>query len=241
MSDPVTLPPEIVALHDALGRILQRIKEGTEPAGPDNDHEPFDIVESGVLPNQLTRLQTGVGHLTSAINELGEAMEAGECDSATVYSNMGRVEAHLEVLQAECVEVGAWRVSGEDLVARDLMTAIYRHTLDEIRLWLEEAVTALADLISALEKQSVGPTEQAETSQSATGPGPPDMKIRSVLELTPAPELSTLTVWTERQAKQQLREQRGCLAGIWIFVVGALFGGWLGGWGDDDCDFDNQS
>ena len=239
MSDPVSVPPELIALHDAFDRILQKLKEGTKPVAPDKDHEPFEIVGSDVLSNQLRRLEVGVEHLGRAINDLGDAVDVGECDSATVYGKLGRVEAHVEILREECVEVGAWRVSGEDLVARALMTAIYRHTLNEIQAWLEDMVAALADVISKLEKQEISLTEQAETSQSAAGPVPPAVTISSVLEFTAAPELSALTEWMERQAKRQLREQRGCRAGIWIFVVGVLFGGWLGGWGDDERDTDD--
>jgi hypothetical protein len=171
-------------------------------------------------------------------------MEIGGYDNSTVYSIMGRVEAHVEILQAECVVVGAWRVSGEDLVARDLMTAIYRHTLNEIRLWLEEVVAGLADPISELEKRGIGLAEQVETLKWVTEPAPTSVQIPFTLELTGAPELSDLTAWMERQVRRkrtqverQEREQirrdsdlagnRGCL-------YGALFGWLLGSWGNGD-------
>ena len=248
MSDSVALPSELIAVRDACGRILKKLKGGMDPsekpAGPFGDHEPFDIVESGVLPTQLQRLHDAVNNLVSAIEELGEAMEIGEYDNSTVYSIMGRVEAHVEILQAECVVVGAWRVSGEDLVARDLMTASYRHTLNEIRLWLEEAIAALADPISAMAKRGVDLTEQFETLKWATEPDPRNVEIPLTLKLTSAPELSDLTAWMERQVRRkrtqverQEREQirrdsdlagnRGCL-------YGALFGWLLGSWGNGD-------
>ena len=222
---------------------MQKLKEGTEPAVPDNDHEPFDIIESGVLSNQLRRLPDLVEHLTSALEELGQAMEIGERDTATVYNIMGRVEAHVEILEAECLAVGAWRVSGQDQVARDLMTAICRHTLNEIRLWLEEVAAVLADPISALGKRGLGLTDQ-ETLKVVTEPDPAVEEIRLTLKLTAAPELSALTAWMERQvrrkrtqfdrqAREHTRRERDSV-GIWSFVLGALFGGWLGGWGGDD-------
>ncbi len=248
MSDSVTLPHELIALHDACARILKKLEDGKDPsgkpAGPYDDHEPFDIVESGILSIQLQRLQDGVNRLVSAVEELGEAMEAGEYGNATVYSVMGRVEAHVEILSTDCTEVAAWRVSGEDLVARDLMTAIYRHTLREIRLWLEEAIAALTDPVSAMEKRGVDLTEQFETLKWATEPDPRNVEIPLTLKLTSAPELSDLTAWMERQVRRkrtqverQEREQirrdsdlagnRGCL-------YGALFGWLLGSWGNDD-------
>lgn len=248
MSEPVELPSELVALHDSCGRILKKLKGGMDPsgkpAGPYDDHEPFDIVESDVLSIQLERLQDGVNHLVSAVEELGEAMEAGEYDNATVYSVMGRVEAHVEILNADCIEVAAWRVSGEDLVARDLMTAIYRHTLKEIRLWLEEAIAALADPISAMARRGVDLTEQFDTLKWATEPDPRNVEIPLTLKLTGAPELSDLTAWMERQVRrkrtwvarqdrERIRRDRdlarnsGCL-------YGALFGWLLGSWGSDD-------
>lgn len=248
MSDPVDLPPELVALHDACGRILKKLKGGMDPsgkpAGPYGDHEPFDIVESGVLSIQLQRLHDGVNRLVSAVEELGEAMEAGEYDNATVYSVMGRVEAHVEILHADCIEVAAWRVCGEDLVARDLMTAIYRHTLKEIRMWLEEAIAALADPISAMAKRGVDLTEQFEALEWATEPEPRNVEIPLTLKLTGAPELSDVTAWMERQVrrqrtrvKRQEREQirrDGDLARNTGCLYGALFGWLLGSWGNDD-------
>ena len=248
MSDSVALPSELIAVRDACGRILKKLKDGMgtseKPAGPFGDHEPFDIVDSGILSTQLTRLQDGVFHLVSAIEELGEAMEIGEYDNSTVYSIMGRVEAHVEILQAECVVVGAWRVSGEDLVARDLMTAIYRRTLNEIRLWLEEVVAGLADPISALEKRGIGLAEQVETLKWVTEPAPTSVQIPFTLELTGAPELSDLTAWMERRAGrkvaqlerqegEQVRRERDSV-GIGSVLFAVLFGWWLGGWGDDE-------
>ncbi len=248
MSDPVALPSELIAVRDACGRILKKLKDGMgpseKPTGPFGDHEPFDIVESGVLSTQLTRLQDVMRHLLSAIEELGEAMEIGEYDNSTVYSIMGRVEAHVEILQVECIEVGAWRVSGEDLVARDLMTAVYRHTLNEIRLWLEEVVAGLTDPISELEKRGIGLAEQVETLKWVTEPAPTSVEIPFTLELTPAPELSALTAWSERQVRrkvtrlerqegEQIRRERDSARNR-SFLFGALFGWWLSGWGDDD-------
>ena len=248
MSDAVTLPPELVAVRDGCGRILKKLQGGMDPsekpAGPFNDHEPLDIVKSDVISTQLKRLQDVVNHLVSAVEELGEAMEASEYDTATVYSLIGRVEAHVEILHTDSIEVAAWRVSDEDLVARDLMTAIYRHTLKEIRLWLEEAIAALADPISAMAKRGVDLTEQFETLKWATEPDPRNVEIPLTLKLTGAPELSDLTAWMERQVRRkrtqverQEREQirrdsdlagnRGCL-------YGALFGWLLGSWGNGD-------
>ena len=176
MSDPVALPPELIAVRDACGRILKKLKDGTgpseKPAGFVNDHEPFDILKSDVISTQLTRLQHVVSHLVTAIEEVGEAMEVGEYEISTVYSVMGRIEAHVEILQAERSEVRAWRVSGEDVVARDLMTDVYKHTLNEIRLWLEEVVAGLADPMSLLEKRGVGLAEQVDTVKWVTEPAP---------------------------------------------------------------------
>ena len=248
MSDSVTLPPEVIALHDACARILKKLEGGMDPsgrlAGPFDDHEPFDIVESDVLSIQLQRLEDVVNHLVRAVEELGEAMEVAEYDTATVYSVMGRVEAHVEILHADCLEVAAWRVSGEDLVARDLMTAIYRHTLKEIRLWLEEAIAALVDPITAMAKRGVDLTEQYEALEWATEPDSRNVEIPLSLKLTGAPELSDLTAWmegqvrrrrtqVERQEREQIRRDRdlarnsGCL-------YGAVFGWLLGSWGNDD-------
>ena len=114
----------------------------------------------------------------------------------------------------------------------------------EFRLWLEEAIAALADPISAMAKRGVDLTEQYEALEWATEPDPRNVEIPLTLKLTGAPELSDLTAWMERQVrrqrtqvKRQEREQirrdrdlarnRGCL-------YGALFGWLLGSWGNDD-------
>ena len=247
MSDPAALPSEFIAVRNAGGRILKKLKDDTgpskKPAGSGNDHEPFDILELEVISTQLRRLQNVMNHLVSTIEELGEAMKIGEYGVSTVYNVMGRIEAHVEILQAERFEVGVWRVSGEDLVARDLMTGAYSHTLNEIRVWLEEIIAGLADPIAELEKRGIGPAEQVETLKWVTEPTPTSVELSFILELTPPPELSALTKWCERQAQRKMaeyeRQEQGQIRSGYesarnrSFLFGALFGWWLGGWGDE--------
>lgn len=95
MSDAVALTPELVAVRDGCGRILKKLQGGMDPsekpAGPFNDHEPFDIVESDVLSIKLKRLQDVVNYLESAVEELGEASDGYSAVGATTIENFSPV------------------------------------------------------------------------------------------------------------------------------------------------------
>ena len=248
MSDPVVLPPEIVALRDACARLLERIEDesesATESSGSADVSEPFDLIFSGILATHLTNLEETIERLEDTFEEFEKAMETGEYDSSMVYRIMGRFEAHIEILRSDYIEVRAWRVSGEDLIARDLVASIHRHFLNEIRVWLADAVVALGDPIGALESLGVDITDEAAAVEVVTEPGVAVVEIPLTLELTTPPEVAELNAWLEFRAKrirrrakhrrqEPIRRERKS-AGFSNFVQGALVGWWLSSWHDDE-------
>ena len=255
MSVPVVLPPEIVALRDACARLLERIEDERDPAtvssGSADVSEPFDLILSGILATHVTNLGETIEHLEDTFGELEKAMETGEYDSSTVYRILGRFEAYIEILRSNYIEVRAWRVSGEDLIARDLMASIYRHFLNEIRDWLADAVVALGDPIGALESLGVDIPDEAAAVEVVTEAGVAVVEIPLTLELTTPSEVADLNTWLERRALHLRREEKRSRrrakrlrqepirrerksAGFSNFVQGAIVGWWLSSWHDGE-------
>lgn len=254
MSDAVVLPPQILALRDACSRLLEKFEDESDPAaessGSADDGEPFDLILSGVLATHLTNLEEGMGRLWGTIEELEEAMETGEYDSSMVYSIMGRFEAYVEIFRSDSIKVRAWRVSGEDLIARDLLVSIHRHFLNEIRDWLADALVALGNPVGALENLGVD-VPDGMAVEIVTAPGVAVTEIPISLEFTIPREVADLNSWTKRRADQirreeklerrrakrhmreQVRSERDH-SKVSKFVLGALFGGWLSNWNNDE-------
>ena len=118
-------------------------------------------------------------------------------------------------------EVLALNPYGRDTQARDLLAGVYRHTLVEIRDWLEDLVETLADPIAVVRRRGLPTTGYVE--------------LPLTLTLTAAPELASLSHWVGSNAGGAARRQSGL--GFWG-TVGALILGWGIGealFGDDDC------
>ena len=220
MTDETILPKRISLLGEAMSPVLVSLRSGiaqqlsaTTPVGAMID----------VVSVSLNSLQGIVHRLNGQVNGLMSDVVAREdASDADVYRAVGRFDAFLDELLAEYQGLKRLSAYGADIEGRDLLVGAYRHTLVEIRDWLEDLVGTLADPQAALRRKGL-PT---------SGP----VEIPLTLHLTGAPELAALGRWGERQSGV-FSSSRNLGLGFWG-TVGALALGWGIGsalFGDDDC------
>lgn len=226
MTDETILPKRISLLGEAMSPVLVSLRSGiaqqlsaTTPVGAMID----------VVSVSLNSLQGIVHRLNGQVNGLMSDVVAREdASDADVYRAVGRFDAFLDELLAEYQGLKRMSAYGADIEGRDLLVGAYRHTLVEIRDWLEDLVDTLADPQAALRRKGL-PT---------SGP----VEIPLTLHLTGAPELAALGRWGERQSGV-FSSSRNTGLGFWG-TVGALALGWGIGnalFGDDDCGCDGGS
>lgn len=220
MTDEAVLPKRISLLGEAMNPVLRKLRSGiaqrltaTAPVGSMID----------VISLSLNSLQGIVHRLNGQVNALmSDVVSKEDASDADVYRAVGRFDGFLDDLLSEYQGLMRLNAYGADIEGRDLLVGAYRHTLVEIRDWLQDLVDTLADPQAALRRKGL-PT---------TGP----VEIPLTLHLTGAPELAALGRWGERQSGVFSSSKNSGL-GFWG-TVGALALGWGIGnalFGDDDC------
>lgn len=222
MADEPLLPHRVTLLGEAMRPLWRRI-------GTQIEHHvlPATAVHgmAEIVSRHLDALQARAHRLNDRINSLMSDVVANE--SATdgdVHRAVGRFEALVDDLLAGYREVRALNAYGRDAEARDLLAGVYRHTLVEIRDWLDDLVETLADPMAVVRRRGLPTTGYVE--------------LPLTLTLTAAPELAALSRWIGGNAGGIPGRKSGL--GFWG-TVGALILGWGIGealFGNDDCGHD---
>ncbi len=221
MTDEITLPSRLVCLGEAMAPVLRKLDAAvaehslqTVPVG-----SMVDVIKEG-----LAALGRSMPRLSDQVNGLMTDVAANE--SATdrdVYRAVGRFEGVLDEIINEYRKIGRQSAFGSDEEARVLLAEIYRHSMREIQVWLQDLVDTLADPKEALRRKGLPTTGSNE--------------IPLTLTLTSAPELAGLQRWGERHSfytPSPTPTNQGL--GFWG-TVGAIAIGWGIGealFGDDD-------
>ncbi|MDR2452698.1 MAG: hypothetical protein LBE85_13275 [Candidatus Accumulibacter sp.] len=223
MDDEPLLPRRVTLLGEAMRplwrKIETRLDEHVVPVTP-----AYGLDE--VVSCHLNELHTLGYRLTDRINDLMSDVVANEHSTdGDVYRAVGRFEVFVEELLAGYRDVRALDAHGRDAEARDLLAGVYRHTLVEIRDWLEDLIETLADPMAAVRRRGLPTTGYVE--------------LPLILTLTAAPELADLSRWIEGNAgvfPSGAAARRESGLGFWG-TVGAVILGWGIGealFGDDD-------
>ena len=224
MVDEPLLPHRITLLGEAMRPLWRKIETqlGLHVLPATAVYGMTEIVSG-----HLDELQALAHRLSDRINSLmSDVVENESATDGDVYRAVGRFEAFVEDLLAGYREVRALNAYGRDADARDLLAGVYRHTLVEIRDWLEDLVETLADPMAVVRRRGLPTTGYVE--------------LPLTLTLTAAPELAALSRWIEGNAGAissggTTRRKSGL--GFWG-TVGAVILGWGIGdalFGDDDC------
>ena len=235
------LDPELLAFRDATRRILRKFNDGTrEPPrlarsfrpGGESGRGIFDAVGS-----QIDTYSDILDGLTREMEMLATGLATGNADGARVFATMGKVEAYLDILRAECLKIRSWRVERRDAVARNALASAYEHTLGEVLDWLQNVDDTLTDPFDTLKKQGRSIPDTPETSHRVragenTRSDSEAIDIPLVLTLTEAPELSAIERWAERRGRKTRRNRSGGMTeGL---LLGGFLGWLLGEMGDDE-------
>lgn len=241
MDDTYQLDPELVAFRDASRLILQKFNDGTrEPPRLAQSFRPSGESGRGIFDAVRSHVATYsdiLDGLTREVEKLATGLATGNSDRARVFATMGKVEAYLDILRAECLKIRSWRVDPPDAVARNALASAYEHTLGEVLDWLQKVDDALTDPFDTLKKQGRAIPDTPETSHRVMAgrnsrSDSEVIDIPLVLTLTEAPKLSAIERWAERHGRRTRRNRsRGMTKGI---LLGGILGWMLGGMGDDE-------
>lgn len=218
MLDEPVLPHRLKVLGIAIQPLLWKVER--EINAPVRVVTPVSDILN-VIPRSLDPLQTAVSRLEARIQSLMTEVVSREAASdSDVYRAVGGLETHFDDLLAGYHGVRALDARSEDARAVELMAAIYRHTLVEMRDWLRTLVDVLADPIGALRRRGL--------------PADGHIEIPIVLKLTTAPQLADLLRWAqERSPGGQIKGQSEL--GFWGTTAAVALGWGIGQalFGDD--------
>lgn len=232
MSDEPLLPPRLTLLGEALrpvwSKLCHEIDRSILPSA-----FVWDMTDS--IPKHMDALLVVIQRLEERLNRfMSDVVSNDSATDADVYRAVGGFEALIDDMLAGYQGVRALDARGSDEEARDLLAGVYLHTLDEVRVWLQELVETLADPMATVIKRGLPTSGHVE--------------LPLVLNLTAAPQLTDLAQWAKRHgvtlttpppsARYQPPPRRSSGLGFWGMVGAAVLGWGIGEalFGDDDCD-----
>lgn len=184
MANEITLAPRLRWLREALEPVLRKLEAALVEARPSASPTVSvrNVAEARrALEVTNARLQEAVKGL---MNEVVEREEVSERD---VYRVVWRFEVVLDVLMEyyRYFRVLRRRATGGDVCI--LLEGMFRHSLQEIRDWLQELVDTLINPEAALLRMGL--------------PNTGEVKITLALALSTAPEAEQLQRWAAEGVK----------------------------------------
>lgn len=232
MSDEPLLPPRVTLLGVAMLPVLEKLEQEI-----DRTIQPsiFVLDMKDILPKHLDTLVALVQSLEKRLNRfMPDVVSNSSATDGDVYRAVGGFEALIDDLLAGYQGICALNARGSDKEARDLLAGIYRHTLNEVRDWLQELVETLADPMATVIKRGLPTNGYVE--------------LPLMLTFTGAPQLPALERWARKHAamlttpppsaRYQPPPRRSSGLGFWGMVGAAVLGWGIGEalFGDDDCE-----
>ena len=216
MASDIVAGPRMAVLGGALQPVLRRVEAAlNEPPRPTGRGESFIAVG-----------QHALGHLDDAVAQLEEETAllcralAPEVPEAEIHRAAGRYEVVLDGLLQRHGELRQVRPWAEHQRGHELLVAVFRHTLTQIRHWLRDVVDTAEDPIQVLKRKGL----------ATSG----NVSLDLMIEFTTPVELHQFIDWIDEQEQQERveDEKSGFWSGLAVFAVGMLLGGLF--FGDDD-------
>lgn len=195
------LPARVRYLGEALKPVAKNlhlaIAQKVQPSG----HE-FLIVDdlllhSGVIHQALTHLSGSLEYLMGNVVRNESAGMSEACRAA------GRLEQVISEFIVGYHQVKASRGGPDTREARQLLLGVYRHHMQEISVWLDEIVKAIADPGSALKMQGMNQTTEATLTVTLTMTRPPEMdklnELAIKLQLAAEPMAEALPTYEQAE------------------------------------------
>lgn len=200
---PLTLPSRAQVLLSSLCRMrddLTQVLDERAPDLPEYDDEEFFLEMRGQALVCAQTLLRSFREIEQTLAALDEVMAREFVQDTEVARATWEFEAVLNRLSQDYRRMGFWERECEvdDETALFYLKAIYAHTLEEIRDWLEDFVYALEHPVG---NQIVFQTQ---------------------LQLSAAPEATLLKIWFEANIPEEKRDS--C---FWSIVAGIALGVYL--------------
>jgi hypothetical protein len=181
---------KLTAMAEALRPMCLKLTKEIDAPAPPTVSEP-DMLP--IVQKRLIELDNNVSCLADELNKLFAGIVQFDA-TIDVRRPTGVFEAFLNHLIFDYRAICSLKAHGKEVVARDLLVKVYRHTLVEIRDWLQEFVEAVKDPLAASKKRGLPMSGQVD--------------FRLTLTLTDAPELSKLSRWVDRQPPRWTEEDQ---------------------------------
>lgn len=185
------LPPHISLLGEAMQPLLWKLEAGlSEPLHPTGRPESLDVVCESALGKLQDSIRRLAGEMNGALNELAGAAAP---PAAEVHRAAGRLELPLDELLDGYFELLETRPDAGHQRGLELLVAVYRHTLTQLRDWLEELVEAIADPLAAVRRRGL--------------PTSGKVNLDFFLTFTTARELGELQDWLQQKERRMRQEE----------------------------------
>ncbi len=181
MTDEIKLEPHLICLGEALSPLLIKINNCLT-------EQPLTVIPVNTMFNfipqklrVLSRSLNGVSFELKRLNtDVAVKLKPSNDD---VYRAVGRLEVVLDVIMNNFREIGSLYTVGPDVEAHLLLTQIYRHSIQEIQVFLKDMVDSLANPKEAIQRMGLPRT------------GSVTMKFS--LNFSSAPEIARLNCWCQ--------------------------------------------
>ena len=186
MANEITLAPRLRWLREALAPVLRKLEAAlAEPRLPTAPvYSMRDAVTEGQNAINVSRVR-----LKDAVNGLmNSVFEREEVSDRDVYQAVWRFEVVLDVLIERYLKICRYCAKGSrDEEASALLMGMFRHSMREVRDWLQELLDTLTNPRAALLRKGLPTTGR--------------VRITLTLALRTAPEAERLQQWMEEGTK----------------------------------------
>ena len=181
--------------------------------------------------DHLEQIGANVERFTAEVNQLGRLVAVADTPENAVHRGVARMEICLERLLDDYDAVRRAIPGHADSEGCRLLEKVYRDTLLQIQIWLDETVECLNDPRGALKKRGLALEEGKRVA------------IPLDLEFEPPPAMNDLVQWTVQRG-DTLIDEEGAKSNkawgrmVWMGLLVSLGLGWWHGSPGEDGDFD---
>lgn len=207
MTDEIKLEPHLICLGEALTPLLIKINNSLTEL-------PLTVIPVNTMfnfiPQKLRLLSRSLNGVSFELKRLNTDVAVKlKPSNDDVYRAVGRLEAVLDVIMNNFREIGSLYTVGPDVEAHLLLTQIYRHSIQEIQVFLKDMVDSLAN-----------PKEVLQRKGLRTG----SVTMEFSLNFSSAPELARLNCWCQLHTVETLdftpiKQGSGFWSPVGIFVI----------------------
>ena len=208
MTDEIKLEPHLICLGEALTPLLIKINNSLT-------EQPLTVIPVNTMfnfiPQKLRLLSRSLNGVSFELKRLNTDVAVKlKPSNDDVYRAVGRLEAVLDVIMNNFREIGSLYTVGPDVEAHLLLTQIYRHSIQEIQVFLKDMVDSLANPKEAILRMRLPRTGSVTMEFS--------------LNFSSAPELARLNCWCQLHTVETLdftpiKQGSGFWNTVGIFVI----------------------